>query len=153
MYCMRTHPACWGPLQGSKGNIASLCASFFFISRVRVLVLSYEEKEFSIPSLMTPCLSLSSLFYCVSTSYLFHILIQKEITRLEEGCDAMEDFVRTNCVEEKSYRRIFSLRLVIKFTVWHVTNNVALIICRLRLRGAQKFHCSQHASHSASRPL
>ena len=49
-----------------------------------VLVLSYEEKESAIPSLMTSRLSLSSLFRCVSTSYLFHILIKKVITVLEE---------------------------------------------------------------------
>ena len=72
-------------------------------------MLSYEKKESSIPSLMTPCLSLPSLFCYVYTSYLFHILIQKEITLLEEECDEMKGFVGTNCVDEDAYRH-FCLR-------------------------------------------
>jgi len=99
---------------------------------------------------MTPSLSLSCLFYCVSTSYLFHILIQKEITLLEEGYDATKDFVRRNCVDEETHRRIFCLRPVMKFTLWHITNNVPLIIFCLPVIDAK--HSAVHnARHNLRR--
>jgi hypothetical protein len=61
----------------------------------------------------------------------------------------MKDSVLTNCVYEETHRRIFCLRPIIKYMVWHVRNKAALIICCLHTTSA--IHFMVHIVKSSSR--
>lgn len=125
--------------RGQRETLLHYVLSFFFRSRFRILVLSYEEKgifhSFPNDSLLFSFKSLLLRFFILPLPYSHSKGNHSSWGRF--WCD--ERF----CWNEMRRRRDSPTYLLPAarneiYTVWHVTYNVELIICFLLVRGAKR---------------